>query len=1352
MLFCQFGLDSPAIRATQSSASHVTCDVPAQGIGRIEVLIKFVDDEVIFFTTDFIFVDGPRVADLNPRHGHLLGKTVINVVGSGFSNALVSNCKFGDLVSSNISIVSSTLIKCLSPPSSKVDLVTFSLSSEHVYVPTAFVFEFVQTAAVAFLQPSTGPSDGGQLVTVIGENFTIAGSAGWDPLIFGSKAATGIRVVSSTSIVCMTPANKVGAVVVWMTGPDRNARYEYGSHLLDMNIGKVLSTWPSIGYSTGGLVINLLGSNFFSVKSALCVFGTVTVQAKVQSDHRAQCITPAHASGMVSVVLGEVSGREETLASFVFHDPIQLLGLLPSMGPLDGGTLVTVRGENFAKSSVCRFGDRSVNAQVLSSSHLLCVSAPQSKHATFHLDVTSNSVEYSGSLDYQYVMPALLHRIFPTQGNADKAAIITLVGENFVESDWLSIKFGRDMVQRNIVWMSSSKISCAVPRDSTQRNVSVSVSNDGQNFAQTSIQYFKDSSLALLQAMPSAGPIMGHTVVSLSLAASASIDQDRVLACRFGDHELQQATRFGGNVLCQTPKYSEGLANISVVGWDDESEVFGTSVFVFHNTAALVSVHPSLVAAKHKAVITVVGDRFPLGLKFNCSFAGNEVPASFNSFSTIACESPVMEVGVHTLSVMTSAVRMSQNDLEFQATNSPIIDDMSPKVVFTNTHAITLIGQNFADSSASTSCIFDAVTTMPVRVLTHSRVQCRLPFLSAGVHSLMLKDSAMVSNSIDFFASAGQIIRVVPSVGHARGGQSITIFGANLMGDLLTECEFGVARTSASVEQLHRLSRSIATCRTPRSKIGQATFSLLQTTPVPSVVPLIFEFVSDSAYLMMSIRPNSGPTVGATVLTIVASHVPEGPLSCLFGERHVDATLLSSSMVKCSAPSQQMASVVLVSLFSENNFVIGSQKFEYWSPIHVRYVEPRIIKTARASTVTVIGDNFLNSDSMMCRFGARESSSAVFISSTILGCPLGALLPGNHTLDISVNGQDFVYSGFCIHVLGEHAPALSPSAGPVSGGQILEVMSSHFLTGLPLSAKFNRTWTVCSIISNGVGRCKTPPHAPGIINVQFRFGLDEDLSTEAMYVFQMLSTCALDRIVPESITSDGGLIVTAIGRNFDASAHCECMFGSMLSDAQVLSSSVVECEAPPHLAGTVPFELSVNGESTSSGIIFEYKEIPTISSIHAHGSGNGAMMLTIAGSHFSTTAPMSCRLSGTKIARSAAISSSLLACPTPAEHTGYLTVEVSNDGVQFHGSTAVHINRSSAVWNDTPLSQEIHPGEVSVVLPSMGPIKGGTLLEVRGLHFAVTREVTCRLMNKTSAAETVSSTMLRCGTGAITAE
>ena len=71
---------------------------------------------------------------------------------------------------------------------------------------------------VTSVAPNNAPAAGGDAVTITGRNFSRSSPPA---VTFDGVAATGITVVSKTSITCTTPAHAAGAVDVVVTNSNK---------------------------------------------------------------------------------------------------------------------------------------------------------------------------------------------------------------------------------------------------------------------------------------------------------------------------------------------------------------------------------------------------------------------------------------------------------------------------------------------------------------------------------------------------------------------------------------------------------------------------------------------------------------------------------------------------------------------------------------------------------------------------------------------------------------------------------------------------------------------------------------------------------------------------------------------------------------------------------------------------------------------------------------------------------------------------------------------------------------------------------------------------------------------------
>jgi autotransporter-associated beta strand protein len=148
----------------------------------------------------------PTVTGVSPNIGPAAGGTLVTITGTGFKGA--SAVEFGATAATGVSVMNDSTITALSPAGSgavDVTLITPGGTSE-----TSSADRFTYTAApaapaapaVTGISPNTGPAAGGTLVTISGSGFS-----GATTVEFGTTAATGLKVLSDSTITADSPAD-----------------------------------------------------------------------------------------------------------------------------------------------------------------------------------------------------------------------------------------------------------------------------------------------------------------------------------------------------------------------------------------------------------------------------------------------------------------------------------------------------------------------------------------------------------------------------------------------------------------------------------------------------------------------------------------------------------------------------------------------------------------------------------------------------------------------------------------------------------------------------------------------------------------------------------------------------------------------------------------------------------------------------------------------------------------------------------------------------------------------------------------------------------------------------------------
>ena len=253
------------------------------------------------------------------------------------------------------------------------------------------------------VEPSAGSAGRPHVVRVIGEHFLdrhVMCSAD------GEHNSSALWR-SSTVVECMMPALPTGRVPVQVSNNgvdyseaqlDSAAVFEYRAE------AQVISMSPSIGPVGGGTAVQLLGSWPAGLGSMSCTVGLLSVRCGVVSSSSVQCMMPASSrAGAVPVHVRDTTnavgaGLVARLEYEYVATPVPMR-LVPSQGPLHGGNVVTVVGEELGwRSMMCHMQEQDGAAwrgMARGSTAVLCMMPARSAEASVVLEVSVNGVDTS---------------------------------------------------------------------------------------------------------------------------------------------------------------------------------------------------------------------------------------------------------------------------------------------------------------------------------------------------------------------------------------------------------------------------------------------------------------------------------------------------------------------------------------------------------------------------------------------------------------------------------------------------------------------------------------------------------------------------------------------------------------------------------------------------------------------------------------------------------------------------------------------------------------------------------------------------------------------------------------------
>jgi len=170
---------------------------------------------------------------------------------------------------------------------------------------------------ISELSPTSGPAGGATTVTISGTGFATGATVS-----FGGTAATNVNVVGSTTITAVTPAHASGQVNVVVTNPGgQSATKVNGYTYAAIAAPAVSGVSPTSGPTIGGTSVTVSGSGF-AAGASVTFGGTVASNVVVTNSSTITATTPAHAAGIVDVVVTNSNGQSGgKLSAYTYTAP-----------------------------------------------------------------------------------------------------------------------------------------------------------------------------------------------------------------------------------------------------------------------------------------------------------------------------------------------------------------------------------------------------------------------------------------------------------------------------------------------------------------------------------------------------------------------------------------------------------------------------------------------------------------------------------------------------------------------------------------------------------------------------------------------------------------------------------------------------------------------------------------------------------------------------------------------------------------------------------------------------------------------------------------------------------------------
>jgi|LauGreDrversion4_1035100.scaffolds.fasta_scaffold01387_3 hypothetical protein len=359
-----------------------------------------------------------QVHSLFPTQGSCEGGERVIVYGSGFTRRASERefiwCMFNHIRVRAI-YISNDAISCTSPSYQQGAVALEVTNNNQQFSTNGIVFAFMLQGLVR-VHPAGGPIRGGTLIMITARTVMSISS-------FNCNFEDGITSASFQShgrVVCRTPLRNIaGSVRVSLhaagTG-DREMMQSTAFFTFHDEVSLIMAL-PSFGPAVGGTQLALKLAEPLHASLVWCSFRMLVGQggslpipspARFLSASIIICVSPATNNRGVAAISISQNAQDQSVSvvTFEYVNPIHVLAITPSQGPVHGGTHISVVGDHVdgrwssLALATCKFEQLLgrlviVAASLLGDNEALCTTTSAHLLGASSIELSLNGVDYT---------------------------------------------------------------------------------------------------------------------------------------------------------------------------------------------------------------------------------------------------------------------------------------------------------------------------------------------------------------------------------------------------------------------------------------------------------------------------------------------------------------------------------------------------------------------------------------------------------------------------------------------------------------------------------------------------------------------------------------------------------------------------------------------------------------------------------------------------------------------------------------------------------------------------------------------------------------------------------------------
>lgn len=1237
------------------------------------------------------------ISSISPTSGDIGGGYTVTIRGSNFT--YIESVDFGGVACTDISTTKDTLA-CTVPSTITAGSVAVTVTGRaNRSASTTFTYTLSAPTVTSF-SPDSGTVDGGTSVFISGTGFasTTTATIGGIPCLF-------VNVLNSTMLECISPVLVAGSYPVVVTnanGLSATAATTYAYN----ETPTLTSLTPIVGSTAGGTTITLTGTDFLS-GARVYIGSTSCGSVNVVSSTTITCVTASTTTtGLQNVRVTNDDNQSAVLNNaFTYYGVPTISTISPTAGAIGGGSTITVTGTNFTSATTMEVGGVAcATLTYVSATSMTCVTPNQvagayavTAYNPGTATATYNSFTYQDGPD--------ITAVTPNAGPLAGSTALVITGTNFRTGATVLVGTASCAVTS----LTATQIDCT-----TSANVAgtyaVTVTNTDTQTDSELAAFTYQPAPTVTSVSPAYGAVGGLTNVVVNGSGFSG-----VTAVTIGGNTCNITAQTATTVDCTTTAGTAGPAGVTVVNGDGQITTLAAA-YTYLNPPTYSSVSPNAGTLSGGTTITITGNSF---FTNPIVYIDGVVCNSINlvDATTITCQTPPGAAGAVDVVIENADGQTVTGVGAYTYQAAPTVASISPSNgPATGTTNVTITGTGFV-TGAAVDIGGVACTSVTISV-PDTEITCTAqPSATTGLVAVTVTNAdgqAGTMGGLFTYDPAPTVTSVTPDVGPSTGPTAITISGTDFDAAATVAID-GVACANVVVTPPNTI-----TCDTANVVAGE--FDVVVTNPDSQTGTLTNGFVVLDPPTVTSVSPDAGALAGGTTITITGTNFVNDSVVTVDGVACTTQTVVSATSITCVTPGPNAGAVAVV--VTNPDAATDSGTFTYQAAPTVTSVTANNGPYTGGTTVVIAGTGFVTGATV--DFGTNACTSVTVDNANQITCDTPAGTAGAVAVTVTnADGQSGSAAGAFTYNPAPTITSLSPSIGPVGGGQTLTVNGTGFDTTLAQVDIGGAACAVTARTSTSI-TCTTGVGTAGLQTVTVD---NQDGLTGTYNSYRYLNPPTLTSISPIGGSPNGGTTVTITGADFLSGAQVT-FNGSLCGSINVVNSTTITCVTPSGVAGAATVVVSnVDTQSDTDATLFSYNDAPVISAVSpAYGTLGGGGTVTITGTGFVNHVTLLTATFGSNTVSCTWNSSVSMTCPVPASLlTGAVNLTVTNPDGQSH-----------TITNGFTYLQLL---SVTSISPSTSPAAGGGTATISGSDFYTGATVTIGGVACTSPTVVNSSTI-----------